>query len=397
MLQYKSVLRAGRDNEFEVHIPPEDLTIEDIRKQIPNHHFRRSLFKSMVYLLKDLLQVVFTYYIMLQYIQPKLNELSRASIAPFFFSFTVKFLVWNCFWIIQGCNGTALWVIAHECGHHAFSPYRKLNNILGFLLHSTLLVPYHSWRITHDKHHKHTNHLTEDTIFVPKVLPSVIDLMEETPITALAQMVLMFLFGWPAHLLLNTTSHQHPGCRANHFDPYSSLFDPGDATQIVLSDLGVLVMLLGLIFGIYQFGLIAIMSYYIYPYLWVNFWLLYITYLQHTDLRIPHYSAETWTSARGAIAAVDRDFGWVLNNWFHHINDSHVVHHLFTEMPFYEAIIVTRKYCRSIFGEMYVTDETPLWKSLWRSWIECRYVVPCDGIAIFRGPTYSHASSTTKT
>jgi omega-6 fatty acid desaturase / acyl-lipid omega-6 desaturase (Delta-12 desaturase) len=29
-------------------------------------------------------------------------------------------------------------------------------------------VPYHSWRITHAKHHASTAHLTQDQVFVPK-------------------------------------------------------------------------------------------------------------------------------------------------------------------------------------------------------------------------------------
>lgn len=31
-----------------------------------------------------------------------------------------------------------------------------------------LLVPYHSWRISHRKHHSRTNHMTEDEVFIPQ-------------------------------------------------------------------------------------------------------------------------------------------------------------------------------------------------------------------------------------
>ena len=40
-------------------------------------------------------------------------------------------------------------VIAHECGHQSFSESEFWNNFFGTILHSLLLVPYHSWRITH--------------------------------------------------------------------------------------------------------------------------------------------------------------------------------------------------------------------------------------------------------
>ena len=35
------------------------------------------------------------------------------------------------------------------------------------LEHHSLGVPYHSWRITHAKHHASTGHMTQDQVFVP--------------------------------------------------------------------------------------------------------------------------------------------------------------------------------------------------------------------------------------
>lgn len=41
---------------------------------------------------------------------------------------------------------------------------------MGLFLHSFVLVPYHSWRISHAKHHAATGHLTRDEVFVPRTL-----------------------------------------------------------------------------------------------------------------------------------------------------------------------------------------------------------------------------------
>ncbi len=38
------------------------------------------------------------------------------------------------FWV--GLFGTGLWIIAHECGHQAFSESKALNNTVGWVLHS---------------------------------------------------------------------------------------------------------------------------------------------------------------------------------------------------------------------------------------------------------------------
>lgn len=46
---------------------------------------------------------------------------------------------------VQGAVCTGLWVIAHECGHQAFSKWQLLNDSVGIVLHSCLLVPYFSW------------------------------------------------------------------------------------------------------------------------------------------------------------------------------------------------------------------------------------------------------------
>ena len=59
---------------------------------------------------------------------------------------------------------TGVWIIAHECGHQAFSASQSLNNAVGLVLHSALLVPYHSWRISHANHHKYTCSIEDDEV-----------------------------------------------------------------------------------------------------------------------------------------------------------------------------------------------------------------------------------------
>lgn len=36
-------------------------------------------------------------------------------------------------------------VVAHECGHQAFSKWQAVNDGVGLVFHSLLLVPYYSW------------------------------------------------------------------------------------------------------------------------------------------------------------------------------------------------------------------------------------------------------------
>jgi fatty acid desaturase len=41
-----------------------------------------------------------------------------------------------------------------------------INNSVGWVLHSALLVPYHSWRISHSRHHKATGHMSRDQVII---------------------------------------------------------------------------------------------------------------------------------------------------------------------------------------------------------------------------------------
>jgi bifunctional Delta-12/omega-3 fatty acid desaturase len=55
-----------------------------------------------------------------------------------------------------------------------------------------------------------------------------------------------------------------------------------------------------------------------------------ITYLHHTHPKIPKYEDPSWTFLKGALATIDRDFGFIGRNLFHGIIEYHVIHHLFS-------------------------------------------------------------------
>lgn len=60
-----------------------------------------------------------------------------------------KFSLWSLYGFTVGLFGTGLWIIAHECGHQAFSESKTLNNAVGWVLHSAYVLsfPIH-WRIS---------------------------------------------------------------------------------------------------------------------------------------------------------------------------------------------------------------------------------------------------------
>ena len=111
---------------------------------------------------------------------------------------------------------------------------------------------------------------------------------------------------------------------------------------------------------------------YVIPYLIVNFWLVFITDLQHSDAAVPHYRGKQWKWLKGALCTIDRDYG-VLNHVFHHIGDTHIAHHLFSYMPHYHAVEAT-KHLKKALGEYYYKDDTSIFKAFWLTQKYCRYV-----------------------
>lgn len=345
----------------------EEITLKEIRDSIPAHYFKQDTLRSCSYLLRDIVQVAVTAAVMV----------SALGWYP-----GLAFVLWPAYWYIQGMNFTALWVIAHECGHQAFSPSRSVNDTIGFILHSALLVPYHSWRISHGNHHKHTNHLEKDTVFVPEVVDKPLkEAVEESPLATLIGILLMWTIGWPLYLLFNSTGQKYSR-RTNHFEPSSPLFRPADRLDVILSDVGILATLAAVSFASSYYGFANVFCWYGIPYLLTNIMLVTITYLQHTDTRVLHYSAKEWNFVRGALCTVDRDYSF-LNAWLHHITDSHVVHHLFSTMPFYNAIKAT-PLVKPVLGSRYMEDHDYVLRRLWQSWRNCRYLLSSEDVATYR-------------
>jgi len=355
---------------IKVPLEPPSFTIKELRDAIPAHLFERSALKSSAYLIFDLVVVSALFYLA-----------TFIGLAPLW----AQFILWPTYWVVQGAFMTGIWVIAHECGHQSFSESRFINNAVGLVFHSLLLVPYHPWRITHGMHHKATAHMERDQVFVPAVRSKaesqgLQEVLEESPLWSLWTLFVMSTMGWPGYLLFNVSGQEYSR-RANHFEPDSPIFKPEHHWDVVISDIALLIVLgvLGWFSWTYSFA--SMVMYYLVPYLWVNFWLVTITYLQHTDAGVPHYRGSEWTFVRGALATIDRDFG-ILNHIFHHITDSHVAHHLFSTMPHYNAIEAT-PYLKKFLGEYYLQDNTPVIKALWRSWRTCHFVDEGDGDILF--------------
>ncbi|XP_062083874.1 delta(12)-oleate desaturase-like [Humulus lupulus] len=341
--------------------PP--FTLSQIKKAIPPHCFKRSLLRSFSYLLHDLFFASLFYHVATSYFHLLPHPLS--------------YLAWPLYWIFQGCIFFAIWVIAHECGHHAFSDHQWVDDTVGFLLHSALLFPYFSWKYSHRRHHSNTASIHRDQVCVPKPksqVPWFYKYLNNSPGRVLRLGVPLFL-GLPLYLGFNLSGRPYRRF-ASHYDPYSPIFSETERVHIFISDIGVFITTLAL----YQLGstrgLSWVVCVYGVPLLVGNGLISVMTYLHHTHLALPHYDSSEWDWLRGALSTVDRDYG-VLNRVFHNVTDTHVVHHLFSTLPHYNAVEATEA-VKPVIGEYYCFDDTPIIKAMWREVKECVYVEPDD-------------------
>eukprot|EP00759_Apiculatamorpha_spiralis_P040288 PhF_6_TR38910/c0_g1_i1/m.58208/K10256/FAD2; omega-6 fatty acid desaturase / acyl-lipid omega-6 desaturase (Delta-12 desaturase) len=334
-----------------VILPPPPFTLKDLRDAIPPHLFESSLPRSLGYLVQDIVYTLIVTFVTIQLLK----------VFP-------AWVVFPVYTIVQGSVWFAFWILAHECGHGAFSKYQFVNDCIGLVLHSFLLVPYHSWRLTHATHHKATNHVDIDTAFPPDIgyVPP------ENIFASIFKIGGYLTIGLPCYLLFNTYGQKYDGWWVNHFNPSAPMFQPRDKLNVIISDIGIAAVVFGIVYSSMKYGFCAVFCWYLAPYMVVNAWLVLITYLQHTDTRIPKYNGDDFTFLRGGLGTIDRDYG-ICNKLFHHITDSHVVHHIFSTMPFYNAIEAT-PYAKKMLGKYYLSDDRSIALCMWESFRYCKFI-----------------------
>ncbi|XP_071940149.1 delta(12)-acyl-lipid-desaturase-like [Coffea arabica] len=277
--------------------------------------------------------------------------------------------------VAMGCVFLGVWVIAHECGHHAFSDYQWVNDTVGLVIHFALMVPYFSWKYSHRRHHSNIGSIEHDEVFVPNPKSEIEWYLNNSPGRVITLAITLVL-GWPLYLAINASGRQYDRF-ASHYDPYCPSWYARERLQIYIFNVGVIVTIYVLYHSALAKGLAWLICIYVLPLLILNGIIVFITYLHHTHTSLPHYDSSEWDWLRGALAAVHRDYG-VLNKVFHNITNTHVVHHLFSKMPHYRAVEATEA-MKPILGEYYRFDGSPLYKAMWREAKECLYVEPDEG------------------
>lgn len=376
---YEDLIKAGYQYVEGTLVPQPisrpPFTLNELKNAIPPHCFERSMLKSFGYLALDFVIVSTLFY--------STYVLLEQWSLPFY----CQLVGYPIYWFLQGSVLFGVWVLAHECGHSAFSESDLVNDTVGLILHSALITPYHSWKISHRKHHANTGSCEHDLAFVPytkkEMEPYWSDVLEDSPLYNLFKIFKVLTVGWmPGYLGMNGWGPRKyddkPKC---HFNPKAAFFSPKEYNSIILSDIGVLLALVSLGYLCTVCGFPIVMRMYFVPYLVMNAYLVTVTYLHHTDTYLPHFREAEWTWLRGSLCTVDRSYGKVLDVVLHHITDTHICHHIFSKMPFYHCTEATEA-IKPILGKYYLKDNTPIFSALWRIVNNCKYI-PNDGNVVF--------------
>ncbi|KAM0835174.1 hypothetical protein ACQ4PT_063110 [Festuca glaucescens] len=274
--------------------PP--FTLAEIKKAIPPHCFERSLIKSSYYLLHDLFIVAALVYF-------------ATAVIPALPAGLPRLVAWTLYWVAARLR------VARRVDHRA--------------------------RYSHRRHHSNRGSLERDENFVPQQKAALAwyapyaPYIEGNAAGRLLLIAVRLILGWPLYLTFNSHGRAYPRW-ANHFDPYGPIFSDRERALVFVTDVSLLAVWFALFKLASAFGFWSVVRVYGGPLLVVNAWLVLIVYLHHTHQALPHYDSSEWDWLRGALATVDRDYG-VLNYFFHHIADTHVLHHLFSAMPHYHA------------------------------------------------------------
>ncbi len=333
-----------------------NFTLQELKAAIPAYCFRPSVLRSLAYLFLDVGIVVGLYAL-----AHSLNS----------------WLFFPIFWLAAGTMFWALFVVGHDCGHGSFSCYRWLNNLVGHLTHTPILVPYHGWRISHRTHHANTGNVDTDESWYP------IDEATYRAMPAAQKFVRFYgsLLAYPFYLFFRS-----PGRAGSHFLPSSKLFRPSERRDVLTSTLccAAMVVFLGWL-GVTQ-GLLFLATYYVMPYLVFVMWLDFVTFLHHSEPDIPWYRGDEWYFLKGALSTIDRDYGLI--NPIHHNIGTHVAHHIFSSMPHYHLKTATAA-IKPILGDYYRSSSEPVWKSFMRSSRACHYVAD-QGSKVYYQPQPRH-------
>jgi len=338
--QSSDVLKSSQDSH-DIQRCTAFPTLMEIKAAIPSHCFRASIPLSMYYCVRAY-AVVFALGFAAHYlVEPVQND-------------SFRYLGWALYCYLQGTVLWGIFVLGHECGHGSFSRNNTLNLVMGNILHSTVLTPFESWKLSHRKHHKNTGNIDKDEIFMPYRVGKD-DYFSRSLVATLPIVWFLYLLGAP------------PGSdskNVRHFKPSDPLF-AGHEGRVLISVVSWHIMMAGVCLSAYKWGVATVVLYYIIPLFVFAGWLVLTTFLHHNDEETPWYGDEEWTYVKGNLSSVDRSY-FPFDDIIHNIG-THQIHHLFPIIPHYHLLEATEHF-RKAYPHLVRTNNERVIPAFFKHW-----------------------------
>lgn len=272
-------------------------------------------------------------------------------------------------WIFTGTALTGFFVIGHDCGHRSFANRRWVNDLVGHIMFLPLIYPFHSWRILHNYHHKHTNKLNEDNAWQPWQQDVYAGL--GSPLKWMYRRM-RGRFWWLASVI---------HWAAMHFDWMQ--FEGKQRSQVRLSALVVIVgAAIGFPVLIATTGIWGFVKFWLLPWLVYHFWMSTFTLVHHTAPEIPFAAPEEWNEAQAQLSGtVHCDYPRWVEFLCHDIN-VHVPHHLSTAIPSYNLRLAYRS-IKENWGE-YLNEKQFSWSLMKEITDQCHLYDPDECYRSFK-------------
>lgn len=210
------------------------LTWNELYSTLPKQIFRKSTAKGLSYVARDV-----TLAVLLYNLGWRIDSITKAVSVYLNASSTqtrmIKGILWMAYINVQGILLTSWWCLAHEASHGTLSPSTLVNDVVGYTLHTVYIY--------------YIDHYRNERLMRYAIIVS-------------SGTVLLFTF--------------------QHFNPYSALFKPHERFGIIISDIGLMVMVLTLYHWEKQVGFGQFLMLYFLPYM-VYFSYFPTTLLTYTD------------------------------------------------------------------------------------------------------------------
>jgi len=229
--------------------------------------------------------------------------------------------------VILGLLLTGFFVIGHDAGHRSFSDSEKVNDIVGHLTTSFLGWPFHLWRLAHNVHHLHTNHVRKDIAWEPHTNEQISRLPGVFKVTYVTVRSKLWAF-WTGACFHNLELW------IKFFK--GKLYKPEDRRKVSLSiGLSIVATIAYALAAFLLGGWYGLLTLFVLPQLAFYFWMTTFTLLHHTHPDLEFKSESQWRKVEAQLdGTINVRYGRFVDFFTHDIA-WHIPHHISVAIPFY--------------------------------------------------------------